>query len=161
MSESSPRGLSHYRADGSAHMVDVSDKAVTTRSARAVAEFRSSAEVISRIIDGDLPKGEAIATARIAGIMAAKRTHDLIPLCHPLPLSHVTLDFDPAGDTLTISSLVRTTARTGVEMEALTAATVAALTIFDMVKAVDPRAIIGSVRVDAKSGGTHDWERDD
>lgn len=142
-------------------MVDVSAKSVTTRTARAAAVFRSRADVIERIMSGDLPKGEAIATARIAGILAAKRTHELIPLCHPLPISHVTVDFSATGCELRIETLVRTTSRTGVEMEALTAASVAALTIYDMVKAVDHAAVIASVAVISKAGGTHDWARDE
>lgn len=140
-------------------MVDVSGKDITTRTAHAQGLVRSTEEVIARIVDGDLPKGEALATARIAGILAAKRTHDLIPLCHPLPLSHISIDFESEGDALIIRSTVRTTSRTGVEMEALTAVSVAALTIYDMIKAVDRAAIIDQIAVAAKSGGTHDWER--
>lgn len=160
MSDPSADDLSHYRADGSAHMVDVSEKATTTRIATATASFLSRADVIDRIMSGDLPKGEAIATARIAGILAAKRTSDLIPLCHPLPISHVTIDFDSLGDSIAISATVKTTSQTGVEMEALTAVSVAALTIYDMVKAVDRAAVITDIQVAAKTGGTHDWQRD-
>ena len=158
---SSRNDLSHVRADGSAHMVDVTDKAVTSRRASARAVLRTRADVVSRIAAGDLPKGEALATARIAGIMGAKRTPDLIPLCHPLPLSGVELDLVPDGDRVQITATVRTQGVTGVEMEALTAATVAALTVYDMIKAVDHLASIEDVRVLAKSGGkSGDWTRE-
>lgn len=154
-------GLSHVRADGSAHMVDVTDKAVTSREATARAVLRTRPEVIARIAAGELPKGEALATARIAGIMGAKRTSDLIPLCHPLPLTGVELDLVPLRDRVEITARVRTTSVTGVEMEALTAATVAALTVYDMIKAVDHLATIEDVRVLAKSGGkSGDWSRE-
>lgn len=154
-------GLSHVRADGSAHMVDVTDKAVTSREATARAVLRTRPDVMARIASGDLPKGEALATARIAGIMGAKRTSDLIPLCHPLPLSGVELDLVPREDRVEITARVRTTAVTGVEMEALTAATVAALTVYDMIKAVDHLASIEDVQVLAKSGGrSGDWTRE-
>ncbi|WP_422116821.1 cyclic pyranopterin monophosphate synthase MoaC [Brachybacterium sp. UNK5269] len=153
-------GLSHVRADGSAHMVDVTDKTVTSREATARAVLRTRADVITRIASGDLPKGEALATARIAGIMGAKRTSDLIPLCHPLPLSGVELDLVPHQDRVEITARVRTTSVTGVEMEALTAVTVAALTVYDMIKAVDHLASIDEVQVLAKSGGkSGDWTR--
>ncbi len=153
--------LSHVRADGSAHMVDVTDKAVTSREATARAVLRTRPDVVGRIASGDLPKGEALATARIAGIMGAKRTPDLIPLCHPLPLSGVELDLVPREDRVEITARVRTRGVTGVEMEALTAATVAALTVYDMIKAVDHLATIEGVQVLAKSGGkSGDWTRD-
>jgi cyclic pyranopterin monophosphate synthase len=152
--------LSHYRADGAAHMVDVSAKDVTRREATATGVLRTRADVVGRIASGDLPKGEAIATARIAGIMGAKRTPDLVPLCHPLPLSGVDLDVVPSGDRVEITATVRTTGRTGVEMEALTAVTVAGLTLYDMIKAVDRGAVLTDVRVVAKSGGkSGDWTR--
>ncbi|MCA5895221.1 cyclic pyranopterin monophosphate synthase MoaC [Isoptericola sp. NEAU-Y5] len=152
--------LSHYRADGAAHMVDVSGKDVTTREATATGVLRTRADVVERIASGDLPKGEAIATARIAGILGAKRTPDLVPLCHPLPLSGVEIDVVPAGDRVELSATVRTTGRTGVEMEALTAVTVAGLTLYDMIKAVDKAAVLTDVRVVAKSGGkSGDWAR--
>ncbi|MCL3837485.1 cyclic pyranopterin monophosphate synthase MoaC [Aeromicrobium duanguangcaii] len=154
-------GLSHYRADGSAHMVDVSGKATTKRQATASGRLRTRADVVARIMAGDLPKGEALATARIAGILAAKQTPFLVPMCHPLPLSAITIDFRALDDAVHIEATVATTAPTGVEMEALTAVSIAALTLFDMVKAVDATAVIESVRVESKSGGTHDWERDD
>ena len=152
--------LSHVRADGSAHMVDVTDKAVTSRAASARAVLRTRPDVVDRIASGDLPKGEALATARIAGIMGAKRTSDLIPLCHPLPLSGVELDLAPREDRVEITATVRTRGVTGVEMEALTAASVAALTVYDMIKAVDHLATIDGVQVLTKSGGrSGDWTR--
>ncbi|MGP9538744.1 cyclic pyranopterin monophosphate synthase MoaC [Brachybacterium sp. AOP43-C2-M15] len=160
--DDAPGGLSHVRADGSAHMVDVTDKPVTAREASARAVLRTRPDVIDRIASGDLPKGEALATARIAGIMGAKRTPELIPLCHPLPLSGVELDLDAREDRVEITARVRTTGVTGVEMEALTAAAVAALTVYDMIKAVDHLASIEGIEVLAKSGGrSGDWRRDD
>lgn len=171
-------GLTHVRADGSAHMVDVSDKAVTRRQATAEAVLLSRPEVVARILDGELPKGDALAVARVAGIMAAKRTPDLVPLCHPLPISGVTVDFIgvPGAEEATgrhaapepgdraagirITATVRTTGVTGVEMEALTAASVAALTLYDMIKALDRAAEISAVRVVSKSGGASgEWTR--
>ena len=113
------------------------------------------------IMTGNLPKGEALATARVAGILAAKRTSDLIPLCHPLPISQVVIDFGAQDGAIVISATVKTTSQTGVEMEALTAASVAALTIYDMVKAVDKSAVISGIQVDSKTGGTHDWNRNE
>ena len=153
--------LSHYREDGSAHMVDVSGKATTRREATASGVLRTRPDVVERIMTGDLPKGEALATARIAGILAAKQTPHLVPMCHPLPLSAITLDFRALESGVRVEATVATTAPTGVEMEALTAVSVAALTLFDMVKAVDHTAVIDQVRVDAKTGGTHDWTRDE
>ncbi|MDO5645715.1 MAG: bifunctional molybdenum cofactor biosynthesis protein MoaC/MoaB [Dermabacter sp.] len=154
--------LSHVRADGTSHMVDVSAKQVTAREATAASHLRTREDVIDRILSGDLPKGEALGVARIAGISAAKRTHDLIPLCHPLPLTGVSVDFTrSAPGEITIHATVRTTSRTGVEMEALTAASLAALTLYDMIKAVDHLAVIGETMVLAKSGGkSGDWARD-
>ena len=150
--------LTHVRDDGSAHMVDVSHKEVTAREATAQGVLRTSQEVIALIIDGDLPKGDALAVARVAGIMAAKQTSTLIPLCHPLPLSKVTVDFAPEGAAVVIQATVKTTSVTGVEMEALTAASVAALTLYDMIKAVDKHAVITDIQVLAKSGGkSGDW----
>ena len=157
------QGLTHYRADGAAHMVDVSAKDVTKRQATATGVLRTRADVVERIAAGDLPKGEAIATARVAGILGAKRTPDLVPLCHPLPISGVEIDVVPASDgsgTVQITATVRTTGRTGVEMEALTAVTVAGLTLYDMIKAVDKAAVLTDVQVVAKSGGkSGDWAR--
>lgn len=153
--------LSHYRDDGSAHMVDVTAKSATRREATASGLLRTRPDVVARIMAGDLPKGEALATARVAGIMAAKRTPDLVPLCHPLPLGAITVDFAAEDDAVRITATVATTSNTGVEMEALTAVSVAALTLYDMVKAVDRAAVIESVGVDSKTGGTHDWTRDE
>lgn len=154
--------LTHVRADGSSHMVDVSGKAVTTREASTSATLTSRIDVIDRILTGDLPKGEALSVARVAGIMAAKRTHELIPLCHPLPITKVTIDFSRlAPEILEVNARVKTEGKTGVEMEALTAASVAALTVYDMIKAVDHLAVIGDVKVLAKSGGkSGDWDRE-
>ena len=157
MSDARPE-LTHLRADGSAHMVDVSDKAVTKRTARAEAFLETRADVIELLVSGELPKGEALGTARVAGIMAAKRTWELIPLCHPLPLSKLAVDFEPGEDRVRIIATVTTRGVTGVEMEALTAASVAALTLYDMIKAVDKQAVITGTRVLAKSGGkSGDW----
>ena len=152
--------LTHLRQDGSAHMVDVTDKAVTKRRAVAQAVLVTRPDVVASVISGDLPKGEAVGTARIAGIMAAKRTSDLIPLCHPLPIGRIEIDITGADDRLTVVASVSTTGVTGVEMEALTAASVAALTLYDMLKAVDARAVITDVLVREKQGGkSGDWER--
>ncbi|MEI2276326.1 cyclic pyranopterin monophosphate synthase MoaC [Paenarthrobacter ilicis] len=151
-------GLTHLRQDGTAQMVDVSDKAVTTRVATATATLHSTKEVLALLGAGELPKGDALAVARVAGIMAAKKTPDLIPLCHPLPISKVTVDFDLGEDTIGVVATVKTRGVTGVEMEALTAASVAALGVYDMIKAVDKNAVITDIRVLAKSGGkSGDW----
>lgn len=159
LSEPSPTDeLSHVRADGTAHMVDVSAKDVTDRSATATASVLTRPDVVARILDGSLPKGEVVGTARIAAIMAVKKTSDLIPLCHPLPIAGVQVDITGADDRVLIEVSVRTTSRTGVEMEALTGASVAALTVYDMVKAVDRAAVITDVRVLEKHGGrSGDW----
>lgn len=152
--------LTHLRADGSAHMVDVTDKTVTRREARAQAVLVTTEEVVAKIADGSLPKGEALGTARLAGIMAAKQTSALIPLCHPLPLTKLAVDLEPASDRVRITATAVTNGVTGVEMEALTAASVAALTLYDMIKAVDNRAVITDIAVLAKSGGkSGDWTR--
>lgn len=153
-----PQRLTHVREDGTAHMVDVSEKAVTSREATAQAVLVTRPDVIELLANGDLPKGDALAVARIAGIMAAKRTPELVPLCHPLPLSRVVVDLAPQRDRVVVQATVRTRGVTGVEMEALTAASVAALTLYDMVKAVDKAASIEDTRVLAKSGGkSGDW----
>lgn len=153
-----PPRLTHVREDGTAHMVDVSEKAVTSREATAQAVLVTRPDVVELLANGDLPKGDALAVARIAGIMAAKRTPELVPLCHPLPLSKVTVDLEPQRDRVVVQATVRTRGVTGVEMEALTAASVAALTLYDMVKAVDKAASIEDTRVLAKSGGkSGDW----
>jgi len=147
-------GLTHFDAAGNAVMVDVGCKPVTDRQATARAEVVMLPETLAMIIAGQAKKGDVFAVAQLAGIMAAKRTADLIPLCHPLPLSAVTVDLIAANDTtVEITATVRTSGRTGVEMEALTAASVAALTVYDMCKAVDRGMRIEALRVVAKSGG--------
>lgn len=157
-SEQTPAALTHLRQDGSAQMVDVSTKAETTREATATATVRTTAEVMGLLGSGGLPKGDALAVARVAGIMAAKKTPELVPLCHPLPLSKVTVDFDMDAESVAILATVKTRGVTGVEMEALTAASVAALSVYDMIKAVDKHAVITDIKVLAKSGGkSGDW----
>ena len=152
--------LTHVDAHGAARMVDVSDKDPTVRSAVATGMLRTTAEVIELLRSDGLPKGDALATARIAGIMATKRTADLIPLCHPIAITGVTVDLSPGPESVQITATVRTTDRTGVEMEALTAVAVAGLTLHDMIKAVDPAAVLDGVRVERKQGGkTGDWLR--
>ncbi|SEG34576.1 cyclic pyranopterin monophosphate synthase subunit MoaC [Actinacidiphila yanglinensis] len=145
-------------------MVDVSAKDVTARTARATGRVLVAPRVVELLRadgpDGGLPKGDALAVARIAGIMGAKRTPDLIPLCHPLALSGVTIDLAVTDQAVEIAATVKTTDRTGVEMEALTAVAVAALTVVDMVKAVDKGAVVTDVRVEEKTGGkSGDWQR--
>jgi cyclic pyranopterin phosphate synthase len=134
-------------------MVDVTDKATTARVAVATGVVLTTAEVVELLRSNGLKKGDALATARIAGIMGAKRTPDLVPLCHPIPISGVTLDFALEDAAVRISATVRTSGQTGVEMEALTAVTVAGLTVHDMIKAVDPAAVLSEVRLDRKEGG--------
>jgi cyclic pyranopterin phosphate synthase len=152
--------LTHLDEAGAARMVDVSAKDVTARTARATGRVLVSPHVVELLRGAGVPKGDAIATARIAGIMGAKRTPELIPLCHPLAVSGVTVDLVIADDAVEIAASVKTTDRTGVEMEALTAVSVAALTIIDMVKAVDKSAVITDVRVEDKTGGkSGDWHR--
>jgi cyclic pyranopterin phosphate synthase len=142
-------------------MVDVTGKNETKRVATAQAVLRTRADVIVQLSDGSLPKGEALGTARIAGIMAAKQTSTLIPLCHPLPIGSVTVDFETSVDRVRVVARVSTRGVTGVEMEALTAASVAALTLYDMIKAVDKLAVIEAIHVLEKSGGkSGDWVRD-
>jgi cyclic pyranopterin phosphate synthase len=137
------KDLSHVDADGSVHMVDVGDKPLSRRRALARARVTMARENARRL--RDLPKGDALATAQVAGIMAAKRTSELIPLCHPLPLSHVDVRLELADDGVEITAAAETTAQTGVEMEALVAASVAALTVYDMAKAIDKDMVIGDV----------------
>lgn len=150
--------LTHVRTDGSAHMVDVTDKAITTRTAVAEGYVITRLDVIEQIFDAALPKGDALPVARVAGIMGAKKTPEIIPLCHPLPLGKITVDFQRMKDRVRIQALVKTTGVTGVEMEALTAVSTAALTVFDMIKAVDKQATITGLRVLEKSGGkSGDW----
>ena len=152
--------LTHVDEQGAARMVDVSDKAVTARAATATGRVLVSAEVVGLLRGAGVPKGDALAVARLAGIMGAKQTPALIPLCHLRAISGVVVELEVADDAVEIGATVRTTDRTGVEMEALTAVTVAALTVIDMVKAVDKTAVITDVRVEAKSGGrSGDWTR--
>lgn len=148
-------GLSHLDDKGAAHMVDVGEKNVTQRAATASGRVIMKAETLALIVDGRIPKGDVIATARLAGIMAAKKTSDLIPLCHPLALSGIVLDLDPDPTLpgVIISATVRCTGKTGVEMEALTAVSVACLTIYDMVKAVEKGVRIEAIHLVEKSGG--------
>jgi cyclic pyranopterin phosphate synthase len=146
--------LSHFDASGAAHMVDVSDKAVTARSATAAARVVMLPATLTLIVQGGAKKGDVLAVARLAGIMAAKRAAELIPLCHPLPIDGVQVTLRPlAPDAVEIEATVRTTGRTGVEMEALTAASVAALTVYDMCKAVDRGMRVDGLRLLRKSGG--------
>jgi cyclic pyranopterin phosphate synthase len=154
--------LSHLDEDGNARMVDVSAKPVTQRTAVATAVVRMSAATAAALADGRLPKGDALAVARVAGIMAAKRTPDLIPLCHPIGLTSVTvgIDVDVAAGTAAVTATTATTDQTGVEMEALVAAGVAAFTLYDMIKGIERDASIDRVAVDRKTGGASgDWQR--
>ncbi|UWR28462.1 cyclic pyranopterin monophosphate synthase MoaC [Sulfitobacter sp. W002] len=147
--------LTHFDAEGDAHMVDVSDKAVTSRVAKAESYIKMAPETLEIITEGRAKKGDVLGVARLAGIMAAKRTADLIPLCHPLPITKVSVDLTPDATLpgIRISATVKTTGQTGVEMEALTAASVTALTVYDMAKAVDKAMEIGGTRVTLKDGG--------
>ena len=152
--------LTHVDESGAARMVDVSGKDVTARTASASGRVLVSAEVVGLLRGAGVPKGDTLAVARLAGIMGAKQTPALIPLCHPLSISGVTVDLTVTDDSVDIVATVRTTDRTGVEMEALTAVAVAGLTVIDMVKAVDKAAVITDVRVETKSGGrSGDWTR--
>ncbi|BAM01488.1 MULTISPECIES: cyclic pyranopterin monophosphate synthase MoaC [Caldilinea] len=155
--------LTHLDSAGHATMVDVGDKAVTTRTAVAAGEVRMAPTTLAAIREGTAPKGDVLAAARIAGIMAAKRTPDLIPLCHTLLLTKVAVDFeiDEAESRVLITATVRCNGQTGVEMEALTAVSVAALTLYDMAKALDKGMIIGNIRLLEKQGGkSGDWKAD-
>jgi cyclic pyranopterin phosphate synthase len=153
-------GLTHVDETGAARMVDVTAKDVTAREAVATGRVLVSDTVVGLLRGDGVPKGDALGVARVAGIMAAKRTPDLVPLCHPLAISGVTVDLEVADDAVLVRATVRTTDRTGVEMEALTAVSVAALTVVDMVKAVDKAAVITDVRVETKTGGkSGDWRR--
>lgn len=145
--------LSHIKADGTAHMVDVSAKPITTREAKAKGRVVMRPQTAALIRDGQAAKGDVLAAARIAGIMAAKNTGALIPLCHPLPLDSVNIDLIMEAEAVDITATARTTGRTGVEMEALTAVSVAALTIYDMLKAVDKGMTIEAIRLVFKTGG--------
>jgi cyclic pyranopterin phosphate synthase len=160
---SEPKGrvtLTHLDQAGHARMVDVSGKDVSAREARASGRVVLSAEAVTALRAGTVPKGDALAVARIAGIQGAKRTPDLVPLCHPIALHSVQVDLEVQDDGVAITAVTRTADRTGVEMEALTSVTVAALALIDMIKAVDPAAVITDVRVEEKTGGkTGRWQR--
>ncbi|WP_298889265.1 cyclic pyranopterin monophosphate synthase MoaC [uncultured Serinicoccus sp.] len=154
--------LTHLRADGTAHMVDVSGKEVTARTATARGRVDLSGEAVAALRGGTVPKGDALGVARVAGIQAAKRTPDLVPLCHPVAIHGVTVDLEVDDGGVEIIATVRTADRTGIEMEALTCVSVAALALVDMVKAVDRLAVVTGVRVVAKSGGrSGDWVREE
>jgi cyclic pyranopterin monophosphate synthase len=152
--------FTHLDESGAARMVDVSAKEVSARTATATGFVRLSAECVAALRSGGVPKGDALAVARIAGIQAAKRTPDLVPLCHPIAIHGVTVDLAVRDDGVSITAQVRTADRTGVEMEALTCVAVAGLALIDMVKAIDPAAVITEVRVEEKTGGkTGHWRR--
>ncbi len=151
--------LTHADSRGRVKMVDVGDKAITAREAVARGSIHMSATARRAVRAGEIKKGDPLQAARIAGIMAAKRTHDLIPLCHPLPLTHVSVELVATARGYDIEARVRTTAQTGVEMEALTAVTIAALTVYDMLKAVDRAMQIGDIRLVEKRGGQSGWYR--
>jgi cyclic pyranopterin phosphate synthase len=153
-------GLTHVDASGAARMVDVSGKEVTARTATATGRVLVGPEVVAALRGGGVPKGDALAVARIAGIQAAKRTPDLVPLCHPIAIHGVMVDLEVCDDGVDLTAVVRTADRTGVEMEALTCVTVAGLALIDMVKALDPAAVLTDVRVEEKTGGkTGRWRR--
>ena len=152
--------FTHLDEAGAARMVDVGDKDVTVRTATATGRVDLSPECVALLRGEGVPKGDALAVARVAGIMGAKRTPDLVPLCHPIGLSGVTVDLVVDDRGVAVTATARTADRTGVEMEALTAVTVACLTVVDMTKAVDPRSVIGAVQVESKTGGKKgDWSR--
>ena len=156
---SAEQPFTHLTSAGDVHMVDVSGKEATTREAVARAGITLSAAVRDALFSGDLPKGDALAAVRLAGITGAKRTSDLIPLCHPLPIDAVTVEVESTEGGARITASVVTTGRTGVEMEAMTAVSVAALTLYDMVKGLDRGAVIGPIELVRKSGGrTGTWE---
>jgi cyclic pyranopterin phosphate synthase len=158
---SSGSGFTHLDASGAARMVDVSSKDITTRTATASGRVIVSADVVALLRGSGVPKGDAIAVARLAGIQGAKRTPDLVPLAHPIALHGVTVDLVVDDDAVRISATARTADRTGVEMEALTAVAVAGLALIDMVKAIDPAAVITDVRVEEKTGGKNGrWIRE-
>ena len=155
-----PGALTHLDEAGHARMVDVSGKDVTAREARASGRVLLSPGAVAALRAGTVPKGDALAVARIAGIMGAKKTPDLVPLCHPIALHSVKVDLEVTDDGVLISAVTRTADRTGVEMEALTSVTVAGLALIDMIKAVDPAAVLTDVRVEEKAGGkTGPWRR--
>jgi len=145
--------LTHIDEEGRARMVDVGDKPVTTRTAEASGFVKMAAATVAAIREGRTPKGDPLEAARLAGIMAAKRTAELIPLCHPLPLNHADVQLEVRDDGIAITATARTDGKTGVEMEALTAASIAALTIYDMCKAIDKAMVISDIRLESKTGG--------
>jgi cyclic pyranopterin monophosphate synthase len=154
--------LTHLDENGNAQMVDISAKNMTLREATAQGHIAMSADALQAIKDGTVKKGDVLAVARVAGIMAAKKTSDLIPLCHPLALSKVTIDFAFDEGAITVSAMARLNGQTGVEMEAMTAASVALLTIYDMAKAIDKAMVISGLRLLKKSGGkSGDWSADE
>jgi len=164
MSADGEKKLTHLAADGSAQMVDVGGKPETERTAIAEGAVVMAPETLQAIVSGNMKKGDVVAVARIAGIMAAKRTHDLIPLCHPLALTKIAVDIEPDETLpgLRVQALARVTGRTGVEMEALTAASVACLTIYDMAKALDKKMVITGLRLLEKTGGrSGTWRAED
>ena len=153
--------LTHINAKGDAHMVDVSAKATTVREATASGQISMLPEAVAAIRDGNSKKGDVLAVARVAGIMAAKRTSDLIPLCHPVALSSVSVDFDVMLSAITVTATARSSGQTGIEMEVLTAVSVTLLTLYDMIKALDKAMIISDIKLLTKSGGkSGDWRRD-
>ena len=159
--ETQPQRLTHVDETGAARMVDVSAKPVTARTAQASGRVLVSSEVVGLLRGDGVPKGDALGVARVAGILAAKRTSDLVPLCHPLAVSRVEVDLEVGDDAVEVTALVATADRTGVEMEALTAVSIACLTVIDMVKAVDRQASIQHVRLESKAGGRRgSWQRD-
>ncbi|MEY3768636.1 MAG: cyclic pyranopterin monophosphate synthase MoaC [Cyanobacteriota bacterium] len=163
-SESSPSSLTHLNARGDVHMVEVGERPATRREARAEGVIQMRPEVLALVMEGRAPKGDVLAVARVAAIQAAKRTWELIPLCHPIALSGVDVAIEPSPDGagLRLQASARTTGSTGVEMEALTAVQVGLLTLYDMLKSADPAMTITGVRLLSKSGGRHgDWQRDD
>ena len=153
--------LTHIDEKGRARMVDVGDKPATARRAEASGRLRMSAATRARVLAGDVPKGNVVEVARIGGIQAAKRTAELIPLCHPLPLTHVDVQVEPDPEGLSVRATAACQGPTGVEMEALTAASVALLILYDMCKAIDKEMVISDVRLESKSGGRTDWRREE
>ena len=154
--------VTHLASDGAAHMVDIGNKTATERSATAEGRIRMNAHALAALVAGDAPKGDVFGTARIAGIMAAKKTGELIPLCHPLGLDSVVITFEAEESAIRVSATASLTGRTGVEMEAMTAASVALLTLYDMGKALDKSMVIESVRLLSKSGGkSGEWRATD
>ena len=160
MGETQAGKFTHINADGQAKMVDVSDRNISVRTATATGKVHLASEVITLLLDGNIPKGDVLATARIAGIMAAKKTPDLIPLAHPIAIHGVEVSVEVVGKVVEIMATVTTADRTGVEMEALTVVSVAGLTVIDMIKSLDPSAFISEIMLQRKDGGRNGlWER--